>query len=227
MVKPYYQDDAVTIYHADCRLILPDLPKVDLVLTDPPYGAIGGSNFVEVNEYDLSWDFEPISDELLQLVLSKGTNQIIWGVNYFWHNFKPTNSLIVWDKKCQNGWQDTFSDGEIAWTSLGKKLIIYRQLWVGALRTGDCYKRQHPTQKPVELMRWCIEYAGDIQTIFDPFMGSGTTLRAAKDLGRKAIGIEIEEKYCEIAAKRMSQTVMPLEQESCPEPKINFVKLWE
>ena len=215
-MKPYYDRDGITIYHGDCRDMLPELPKVDLVLTDPPYGAIGGSKaiggsgFVEVNEYDLSWDDEPISDELLALVMSKGKNQIIRGANYFWHNFEPTNSLILWDKKCQNGWPDTFSDGELAWTSYGKKLVIHRQLWVGALRNGDCYKRLHPTQKPIELMRFCIEYAGDVQTILDPFMGSGTTLRAAKDLGRKAIGIEIKEKYCEIAVKRLAQEVMAL-----------------
>jgi len=215
--KPYYDHEGITIYCADCRDILPQLEpgSVDLVLTDPPYGkiggakAIGGANIVEVNQYDTSWDCQPIDDDLLKVVLASGKHQIIWGANYFWHNFSPTNSLIIWDKKCQNGWADTFSDGEVAWTSFRRKLMIYRQLWVGALRTGDCYKRVHPTQKPVELMRWCIEYAGDgIDVILDPFMGSGTTLRAAKDLGRRAIGIEIEEKYCEIAVKRLAQEVL-------------------
>lgn len=220
-LKPYYEDtkSGITIYHGDCKEILPLLPKVDLVLTDPPYGAIGGSKaiggngFVEANNYDLSWDMKPISLDDLDLVMSKGINQIIFGVNYFWDYFKPTNSLIVWDKKCQNGWDDTFSDGEIAWSSYGKKLTIYRQLWVGALKSGETFKRQHPTEKPPELMRWILgTYITELfETVLDPFMGSGTTLRSAKDLGRKAIGIEIEEKYCEIAAKRLQQEVLPLE----------------
>ena len=225
-MKPYYEEKGIQIYLGDCREILPSLPKVDLVLTDPPYGviggskAIGGSGFVKVNEYDLSWDMAPVSHKELQMMMDISKNQIIFGINYFWDFFKPTNSLIVWDKKCQNGWNDTFSDGEIAWTSLGGKLKIYRQLWVGALRKGDTIKREHPTQKPAELMRWCIlqveESAIDSScschlyspcTILDPFMGSGTTLRAAKDLGRQAIGIEICEAYCEIAAKRLQQEV--------------------
>jgi len=214
-MKPYYEHNGITIYNGDCREVLPALDKVDLVLTDPPYGilggskSIGGSGFVEANKYDLSWDYEPINSELINTVTGMATESIIWGCNYFWDNFEPTNSLIVWDKKCQNGWNDTFSDGEIAWTSLKKKLVIFRHLWVGALRSGELKKREHPTQKPVELLRFCIEYAGDkSQTILDPFMGSGTTLRAAKDLGRQCIGIELEEKYCEIAANRLAQEVL-------------------
>ena len=217
-MKPYYEEPGITIYHGDCREILPMLDKVDLILTDPPYGAIGGSKaiggngFVRANEYDLSWDMKPINHADLDLIISKGINQIIFGVNYFWDYFDCTNSLIIWDKKCQNGWHDTFSDGEIAYSSYGKKLTIYRQLWVGALKSGETFKRSHPTEKPPELMRWILgTYITEpVETILDPFMGSGTTLRAAKDLGRKAIGIEIEEKYCEIAVKRLRQEVLPL-----------------
>lgn len=213
--RPYYEEPGITIYHGDCRDILPHLEPVDLVLTDPPYGAIGGSKaiggngFVRANEYDLSWDFKPVSKKLIDQMISISTNQVIFRVNYFWNYFLPSNSLIIWDKKCQNGWQDTFSDGEIAWTSYSKKLTIFRFLWVGALKAGDNGKRIHPTQKPEELMRWIlgIYITEPFETILDPFMGSGTTLRAAKDLGRKAIGIEIEEKYCEIAVKRLQQEV--------------------
>ena len=217
-MNPYYQDKWVTIYHGDCREILPQLDvKVDLVLTDPPYGkiggskAIGGSNFVSVNSYDLSWDYEPINRATLELIRKMSVHQIIWGANYFWDCLPPTNSLIIWDKKCQNNWDDTFSDGEIAWTSMGKKLTIFRFLWVGALRQGNYSHRQHPTEKPQELMRWCIAYAGQgIKSIADPFVGIGATLQAAKFFNIPSIGIEIEEKYCEIAARRCSQEVMEL-----------------
>ena len=223
-MKPYYEENGITIYHGDCRDILPSLPKVDLVLTDPPYGklagasadggskAIGGKGFVEANKYDLSWDTYTINHPDLDLIFLHGMNYIIWGANYFWDHFKPTNSLIVWDKKCQNGWDDTFSDGEIAISSYGKKLTIYRQLWVGALKSGETVKRQHPTEKPPELMRWILgTYITEpFKTVIDPFMGSGTTLRAAKDLGKNCIGIEINEQFCDIAVRRLQQEVLPL-----------------
>jgi|TARA_Y100000310_G_scaffold317685_1_gene370819 DNA modification methylase len=106
-----------------------------------------------------------------------------------------------------------FADAELAWTNLGKAVRMFKWRWNGMLQQNmkDKDYRWHPTQKPLALMKWCIKQAGEPSTILDPFMGSGTTLRAAKDLGRKAIGIEIGEKYCEIAAKRMSQSVMNLE----------------
>jgi len=97
----------------------------------------------------------------------------------------------------------------MSWINLNQPLRVYRHLWMGLVRKNGS-PRVHPTEKPVELFTWCLEFAPDAQTILDPFMGSGTTLRAAKDLGRKAIGIEIEEKYCEIAAKRMAQEVLIL-----------------
>lgn len=99
---------------------------------------------------------------------------------------------------------------ELAWTNLCSSVRIFRHRWFGLLRDSEKGEHWHPTQKPVELMRRCIQQAKLPTLILDPFMGSGTTLRAAKDLGRKAIGIEIEEKYCEIAAKRMAQEVLPL-----------------
>jgi len=109
VLAPYYQDDAVTIYHGDCREILPGLEPVDLVLTDPPYGRIGGSKIVEVNKYDLSWDIR-LCNTLLHAIQRKGNQAIIWGGNYYADFLPVTNSWLIWDKKCKNRWFDNFSD---------------------------------------------------------------------------------------------------------------------
>jgi DNA modification methylase len=211
--KPYYQDDAVTIYHGDCREIVPTLGKFDLLLTDPPYG-IGADNQARIlsrvklarpKDYGGSnWDTKPPKPWVLQMLIDHARNAIIWGGNYF--ELPPCNGPLVWDKENTGD----FADGEQAWNNLGCALRIKRHLWNGMIRKGN-EDRFHPTQKPVEVMLWCISLAGDeAQTILDPFAGSGTTGRAAKDLGRKATLIELEERYCEIAAKRMAQEVLPL-----------------
>jgi DNA modification methylase len=211
--RPYYEDEAVTIYHGDCRELLPLMPTVDLVLTDPPYG-IGearGKNItrgVIANPRDYgvaSWDDAPIDAVTINAMRGLGKSQIIFGGNYY--ELPPTSCWLLWDKL--NGAND-FADAEMAWTNLKSAVRVFRFRWSGMLRDGEPIVRTHPTQKPVELMRWCISKVPVAQSILDPFMGSGTTLRAAKDLGRKAIGIELEERYCEIAAKRMAQTVMAL-----------------
>jgi DNA modification methylase len=211
--KPYYQDEAVTIYHADCRDVLPTLEPVDLVLTDPPYGifkeAITRGFMVDRSGQDATeWDTKP-SPETLLLALSFATHSVVWGYNYMADILGTCAAPFVWDK--QTG-ANYFADGELAWTSFSTgTLRIFRHQWCGAFKASERGIRSlHPTQKPVALMRWCIERTPLADTILDPFMGSGTTLRAAKDLGRKAIGIEVEERYCEIAAKRMSQLAMAL-----------------
>lgn len=218
--KPYYDEDGITIYHGDCREILPHLPKVDLVLTDPPYGidiggsgTIGGSGVVQPKDYGVAdWDKEPMSMQQWMLIRAKSEKWIVWGGNHLCGVIGPSAGVLAWDKKCQNGWNDTFSEMEFAWTNLLTRAKGFRHLWAGALRGSERggNVREHPTQKPVALIQWCLEFAPDAQTILDPFMGSGTTLRAAKDLGRKCIGIEIEEKYCEIAVKRLAQGVLAL-----------------
>jgi DNA modification methylase len=214
-MKPYYEHAGITIYHGDCREVLPDLPRFDLLLTDPPYG-IGadaqmhkqggtqwGKSLAPRKHYAATnWDTAPPDESLLQLMLLKASKQILWGGNFF--RLGPTSCYLVWDKL--NGTND-FADCELAWTNLDKAVRIKRHMWNGMLRENDEPRYEHPTQKPLEVMLWCIQQAGDVQTVIDPFMGSGTTLRAAKDLGRRAIGIEIEEKYCEIAAKRLGQEV--------------------
>ena len=214
-MKPYYDDGQITIYHGDCREILPTLGPVDLVLTDPPYGIgeAAGKNksrtrlAIAQDFGDDAWDDAPIAQDLMACVLAAGSTQIIFGGNYY--DLPPTSCWLIWDK--ENGASD-FADCEMAWTNMGKATRLLRWRWQGMLQ-GDMKAKEyryHPTQKPVPVMRWCLEQAGSVMTVLDPFMGSGTTLRAAKDLGRKAIGIEIEEKYCEIAAKRLAQEVLAL-----------------
>jgi len=206
--KPYYDDgNGIVIYHADCRSILPHLPKVDLVLTDPPYGLgerlHGGmkgewsGGFAE----SPSWDKETVSMDCIQQILSISRQAIIWGGNYY--NLDPMRGWLAWDKMQEH------SSGhfEMAWTNLNIPTRTFRLSRVEAYSQMD---KSHPTQKPLGLMKWCIKFATEASIILDPFMGSGTTLRAAKDLGRKCIGIELEEKYCAIAVERLRQEVLSL-----------------
>lgn len=214
-MKPYYQDSFATIYHGDCREILPQLEPVDLVLTDPPYGigeAAGNnksrSKLAVSKDYgNHDWDDKRVDPDLILLSLGITRKAIIFGGNYYSDILTANSCWLVWDK--ENGEND-FADCELAWTNLKQAVRIKRHRWNGMLRKGN-EERKHPTQKPLDLMKWCILKAdkdGTCETILDPFMGSGTTLVAAKNLNRKSIGIEIEEKYCEIAAKRLSQEVL-------------------
>jgi DNA modification methylase len=219
-MKPYYQHGAMTIYHGDCRDILPGLEHLDLVLTDPPYGidqanGMGGCGYDgfgkgvkrQPRQYEGRWDKEPPAASTLDLCRAHGQWVIIWGGNYFSDLLPRSQKWLVWDKEQT---MPSYSDAELAWTNLdGTSVKMLRLNGSGLMAVEK--ERWHPTQKPVALMKWCIQqvkYEGIPPDILDPFMGSGTTLRAAKDLGRRAIGIEIEEKYCEIAAKRLSQEVL-------------------
>ena len=218
-MKPYYQDKYVTIFNCDCSEILPSLPKVDLVLTDPPYGInivkvggsksfgkVGGGNLVTPKDYlPVYGDDKPFDP---QPFLQYGNVQMFFGGNYFADKLPPSSCWLVWDKDNTGN----FADCELVWTSLKKAVrrIIWR--WNGLLQEDMKHKeyRYHPTQKPVPVMKWCIQQYSEAQTILDPFMGSGTTLVAAKVLNKQCTGIEIEEKYCEIAARRCSQEVLEL-----------------
>jgi DNA modification methylase len=213
-MQPYYDHNGITIYHGDCRDILPTLDKVDLVLTDPPYGIFkpisgGGMMFGKHTIYskDTSapqWDQRPDAGLLLAAV-QHGDQFVVWGGNYMADILGACNSPLIWDKQTGN---NPFADGECAWANVSGTMRIFHHQWCGAFKDSERGKKAiHPTQKPIALMKWCIGLADDPQTILDPFMGSGTTLRAAKDLGRQAIGIELEEKYCEIAANRLAQEV--------------------
>ena len=175
-----------------------------LVLTDPPYGiGMDGSEGGTVGAKGkrkyferLGWDSVRPSKEVFDLILESSDDIIIWGGNYFADILPPTGKWLVWDK----GQRISQSDGELAWTSYNGALRIKVMGRHELALDGT----QHPTQKPLKLMKWCIEQAkGNPETILDPFMGSGTTGVAAVQMGRSFIGIEREEKYFQIACKRI------------------------
>jgi site-specific DNA-methyltransferase (adenine-specific) len=209
-MTPYYQDDHCTIYHGDSREVLPTLSGVDLVATDPPYG-IGWKP--RMNHQDQPWVDERVDIRFTMI----GNRHCYWGGNYFTDLLPPSESWLIWIKRPAGFNFDndprSYAMCEMAWTDYGGKPRTKHWTWDGGKRAGDPSNRafSHPAQKPLELMRWCIALSPDEGgVVLDPFMGSGATLRAAKDLNRHAIGIELEERYCEIAARRLAQEVLPL-----------------
>ena len=189
-----------TLYLGDCREILPTLGKVDAVVTDPPYGIAhlwkGGFSskhgWGKAKDESITrneWDEKPLSGELLDLILAAGKQQIIWGGNYF--DLPESRCWYVWNKP-ERGF--TLAEAELAWTNRDSVIRVFD----GNRSEPD---RQHPTQKPVALMSWCVEKTKG--EVLDPFMGSGTTGVACANLGRKFIGIEIEPKYFDIACRRI------------------------
>lgn len=212
---PYFQDESCTIYHGDCRELLPLIDPVDLVLTDPPYGVAERTSRLSNGRSNAtaSYDWQPVAGDdepfdpqpLLQF-----PRLILFGANHYADRLPPSPTWIVWDKR-DGTTSDDNADCELAWANVGGPARLHRHLWRGMIKASERTERRlHPTQKPVALMAWIIAgWTKPDDTVLDPYMGSGTTLRAAKDLGRKAIGIEIEERYCEIAAKRLAQAVLP------------------
>ncbi len=228
---PYYSADGITIYHGDCAEIAPTLGRFDLLCTDPPYGIgagrrIGklgnawGRSSPEAEEKrrrrgkyearrfqrtEADWDDAPPSQGLLDQFVGLASHQVIFGGNYF--TLRPARCWLIWDK--DNGATD-FADAELAWTNYDCPVRLKRYLWNGVCRAVH-EPRYHPTQKPLAVMSWAISLCPERpKTVLDPFMGSGTTLRACKDLGISAVGIEREEKYCEIAVRRLAQTTLAL-----------------
>jgi len=222
---PYYEQDGIVIYHGDCREILPHLPKVDLVLTDPPYGINTRSDGMgKISPWaDLCnaafWyaDWLKMCQSRLKLdgclwtflnwrsmvTFQKASCDIAW----------PIESLLIWDK-CwigpggMRGLRPSYE--MVALFAMPGFSIENRGLYdIQRWKWSSIKPNGHPAEKPLQGLIWLANSSGG-DTILDPFMGSGTTLVAAKQLGRKAIGIEIEEKYCEIAVKRLGQGVLAL-----------------
>jgi len=212
-MTPYYEQDGVTIYHGDCRKVLGlwtglRMQSFDLLLTDPPYGIGADTHEGPENhgwrQYESTgWDGCAADAETIALARAICRHAVVWGGNYF--DLPAGNRWLVWDK----GQRDfSLADGELAWTS-ERGAVRFLSYARGKALAAE--SREHPTQKPLEVITWCLSFFPNCKTVLDPFMGSGTTLVAAKRLGRKAIGIELEEKYCEIAAKRLQQGALPLE----------------
>lgn len=216
-MTPYYEHGLVTIYHGDSNAILPDVWfGSDLMLTDPPYGI----GFVAQSQSGTPGKFEgqrvhgddsPFDPRPL---LPFAKNHVLFGGNYFAH-LLPPGGWIVWSKAQDNRWSMvTRSLAEVAWTNCHRHVALFNCFWAGSpmYRTTERGSQLHPTQKPVALMRWILERETKTgEQVIDPFMGSGPVAQACAEMGRRYIGIEIEERYCEVAAKRLSQEVLPLE----------------
>lgn len=204
-MTPYYEHGGITIYNADAALVLPTLPPVDLLLTDPPYGigfAAQPTKWQRARDQQPeAWDNEPVADWLLACARSRARHQIVWGGNYF--ALPVARCWLSWFKPDA---PPSMGNVEYAWTNLDQNS---RQISVSISAT-NAERVGHPTQKPEAVMRWALTQAQDARTVLDPFMGSGTTLVACKRMGRAAIGIERDERYCEIAAKRLRQEALPL-----------------
>ena len=182
------------LWLGDCREILPTLPKVDAVITDPPYGISANKQTLGSGKknFDRGGDWDDGRPDITWLP-EFARWYCVWGGNYFADVLPPTNDILVWHKK-NDGL--TFSECEFAWTNAGKQSRIRSHHWSGE-------EKEHPTQKPLPVMEWCIGYFPDARPILDPFMGSGTTGVACMNLGRSFIGIEREPAYFDIACRRI------------------------
>lgn len=202
------------IYLGDAYELIKKIPdkSIDLVLTDPPYGikadkGVGGfgSSIESVRKYNDSWDNKTPSVEMFNEIIRVGKKVIIFGGNYFTDKLPQSNHWIVWDKQGDIKFQNPFSSCELCWTNVNKNNIKkYVYIQQGFIKDGND-ERVHPTQKPLDLIKNIIlDYSNEGDIILDCFFGSGTTIVACKELGRRYIGFEINEKYYNIALDRLN-----------------------
>lgn len=214
-MTPYYQHNNITIYCGDCREILPGLRGIDSLIADPPYGMnldtdstrfSGGHRSSQLKRGGgKDWGGGIVNDDKSfdPTHLLDYRRVVLWGFNHF-ASALPVGSTLVWLKRFDEAFGSFLSDAELAWMNNGHGVYCFRDLSMNAIAK----ERLHPTQKPLPLMRWVLQRASPQGLICDPYMGSGSTLVAAKNLGYPAIGIEISEAYCEIAVKRLQQSSM-------------------
>lgn len=204
-MTPYYEQDGITIYHGDCADVLPMIKPstVALLFTDPPYGISYQSSDYWQNRSTIGDDqpFDP--SPLLGF-----PRLALWGANNYAARL-PVGGWFVWDKRDQVSRNLPGSDAEMAWTNLHHRIEIIRHLWMPHTMRDE--PLLHPNQKPVSVIRQIIEqWTGTNDLILDPYMGSGPVAQACHDLQRRYIGVELEERYCEIAVQRLGQMVLPL-----------------
>ncbi len=204
--------EGIVLYQGDCLEVLPTLGRFDAVVTDPPYG-IGAANGASVGGTDASgkyirrprqyaggWDNERASPEVMAAILTAAKVHVIWGGNFFTDLLPVGGRWLIWDKLNS---MPTYSDGELAWTSIdGASVKKFTQCSSGLAANKD--GRVHPTQKPLNLMQWCLGFVPNAASVVDPFMGSGTTGVACAKLGRRFTGIEIDPGYFDIACRRIA-----------------------
>jgi DNA modification methylase len=203
-----------TLYLGDCRDILPTLPKVDAVVTDPPYGVdrakgMGGAGLDgsgryarRPKQYVGGWDDERPTADDFGAILFRCEQAIIWGGNYFSDILPRGGRWLFWDKLNS---MPSYSDGEIAWTNIKGVAVKKFTRCVNGMASHKDGPREHPTQKPIDLMEWCIGKMDGPRTILDPYMGTASTGVAAIRQGRNFIGIEREERYFEAACRRIRE----------------------
>lgn len=210
-MTPYYDQDGITIYHGDCREIAQQLSGIDAVISDPPYGMNYDTNSTRFTTNGnghgapskrryapVRGDDAPFSPRQWLAY----PRVVLFGFNHFASDL-PVGTTLVWIKKSDKGFGSFLSDAELAWMKGGHGVYCKRD----TSHFGEMRTRIHPTQKPVPLMKWCIQKAKVPQggLILDPYMGSGTTLLAAREMGMRAVGIELEEEYCKAAVQRLQQ----------------------
>lgn len=214
--------EGVSLHLGDCHSILPKLGKIDAVVTDPPYGKSERTNRksngrdapgrLEGNAAGWTKDWPPVhgDDEPFDPgPWLRFPKVVLFGGNWFASRLPDASKWIVWDKREQTGPDDN-ADCEMAWTNLGGPTRIHRQLWRGICRRGEEIargeRRVHPTQKPVELMSFCIDACKlpHGATILDPYMGAGATGVAAVRRGFRFVGIEYVEQYFDVACRRIA-----------------------
>ena len=213
----YFHTDNGVLLCGDCLEVMKEIPDecVNLVLTDPPYGIgvdkmgyVKGGGKRSGRGSARKTVFKSYNDVLLtkdyfDLMLKVGKNQIIWGGNYYIDYLHSTRCILVWYKRDRLPIR-SFADCEIAWTSFDKSSMVFNCRWDGFIRDSREKRTEHPTQKALEVFKWCVtEFSNECDLILDPFLGSGTTAVACEKLNRKWIGIEINPDYCEITKERI------------------------
>ena len=225
-MTPYYEKNGITIYCGDSDVIRPTIPDIDSIISDVPYGVDFDTDYTRFSNAKRSdllnthrrikGDKKPFDPTHL-LEYNKVT---IFGANNF---SLPNGTFLVWDKRASDGDSTLMADAEIAWLNTGHGVYIFRHTWGGFKRASERGTSYHPSQKPVVVMQWLLKRTNPRGLICDPYMGSGSTLVAAQNMGYQAVGIELDEDYCKIAVERLRQQSLF----SVPETKKPEVKQGE